>query len=151
MAPSLSACDAMLAAEAESSAMFSSVAQNRYRDDIATLRATLESSLMGPVTSLQIDSAWSRGVRYYDPSWRGTWSSEGGGPTLNHAVHHIDLMLHLFGAPESVSAVLTNAAHENAEVDDLSVAVFSYERALATLVSSVVHHGQDQRFVVQGR
>ncbi|MFP3467894.1 Gfo/Idh/MocA family protein, partial [Leifsonia sp. SIMBA_070] len=58
MAPSLAACDAILAAEAESSAMCSSVAQNRYRDDIATLRAALESGLMGPVTSIQIDSAW---------------------------------------------------------------------------------------------
>lgn len=151
MAPSLAACDAILAAEAESGAMFSAVAQNRYRDDIATMRAALESGLMGPITSIQIDSAWWRGLPYYDLWWRGTWEQEGGGCTLNHAVHHIDLMLHLFGAPESVSAVITNAAHENAEIEDLSVAVFSYDRAVATLVSSVVHHGQDQRFVVQGR
>lgn len=151
MAPSLAACDAILAAEADSGAVFSSVAQNRYRDDVATMRAVLESGLLGPITSVQVDSAWWRGLPYYDLWWRGTWAQEGGGCTLNHAVHHVDLLLHLFGAPRSVSAVLTNAAHENAEIEDLSVAVLTYDRALATLTSSVVHHGQDQRFVVHGR
>lgn len=151
MAPSLAACDAILAAEAASGAIFSSVAQNRYRDDVLRLKATIDSGLIGPVAHVQVDSAWWRGLSYYDLSWRGTWESEGGGCTLNHAVHHIDLLLWLLGGPKSVTAAMTNAAHENSEVEDLSVAVLSYERALATITSSVVHHGQRQQIVVQGR
>lgn len=151
MAPSLAACDAILAAEARSGAIFSSVAQNRYRDDVVRLKAAVDSGLAGAVSHVAVDSAWWRGVPYYDLWWRGTWAEEGGGCTLNHAVHHIDLLLWLLGAPESVSAVLTNAAHENAEVEDLSVAVLAYQRALATITSSVVHHGERQRMVVQGR
>lgn len=151
MAPSLAACDAILAAERRSGAFFSSVAQNRFRDDVVRLKAALDSGLAGPVSHVQVDSAWWRGLGYYDLSWRGTWAQEGGGCTLNHAVHHVDLLLWLLGAPQSVTAVLTNAAHENAEVEDLSVAVLAYERALATITSSVVHHGERQRIVVQGR
>jgi predicted dehydrogenase len=151
MAPSLAACDAILAAEARSGAMFSSVAQNRYRDDVVRLKAALDSGLAGAVSHVAVDSAWWRGLPYYDLWWRGTWEQEGGGCTLNHAVHHIDLLLWLLGAPESVTAVLTNAAHENAEIEDLSVAVLAYQRALATITSSVVHHGEQQRIVVQGR
>lgn len=151
MAPSLAACDAILAAERESGAVFSSVAQNRFRDDVAVLKAAVDSGLVGPVSHVQVDSSWWRGLRYYDLSWRGTWEQEGGGVTLNHAVHHVDLLLWLLGRPRSVTAVLTNAAHENAEVEDLSVAILGYERALATLTSSVVHHGEPQQIVVQGR
>jgi predicted dehydrogenase len=151
MAPSLAACDAILAAEARSGAMFSSVAQNRYRDDVVRLKAAIDSGLTGDVSHVAVDSAWWRGLPYYDLWWRGTWEEEGGGCTLNHAVHHIDLLLWLLGAPESVTAVLTNAAHENAEIEDLSVAVLAYRRALATITSSVVHHGEQQRIVVQGR
>ncbi|MEV4756981.1 Gfo/Idh/MocA family oxidoreductase [Micromonospora sp. NPDC049559] len=151
MAPSVAACDAILRAEAASGAVFSSVAQNRFRDDVARLKTVVDSGLLGEITHVQVDSAWWRGLPYYDMWWRGTWAQEGGGPTLNHAVHHIDLLLWLLGAPSAVTAVLTNAAHENAEVEDLSVAVLQYARALATVTSSVVDHGERQRILVHGR
>ncbi|GAA1177747.1 Gfo/Idh/MocA family oxidoreductase [Nesterenkonia xinjiangensis] len=151
MAPSLDACDRILAAEQSSDAVFASVAQNRYRDDVAQLRSVLDSGLLGDVTRVVVDSSWWRGLPYYDLWWRGTWETEGGGCTLNHAVHHIDLLLWLLGRPESVTAVLANVAHENAEIEDLSVAVFQYRRALATVTSSVVDHGERAGITVQGR
>lgn len=150
MAPSVEECDAMLAAERESGGLLSVVAQNRFRDDMVTLKQTLDSGLIGTVSHAQISSAWWRGRSYYDLWWRGTWESEGGGCTLNHAIHHIDLALWMFGRPKAVTAVLTNAQHDNSEVEDLSVAILQYERALAELTSSVVHHGEEQAIVVQG-
>lgn len=151
MAPSLEECDAMIAAAAENDRILSVVAQNRFRDDMATLKEVLDSGLIGPVAHAQVSSAWWRGTAYYDLWWRGTWESEGGGCTLNHAIHHLDLTLWMLGAPRAVTAVLTNAAHENSEVEDLSVAVLQYDRALAEVTSSVVHHGEEQAIVVQGR
>lgn len=151
MAASLAECDAMIAAQRASGALLSVVAQNRFRDDLATLREVLDSGLTGDVSHVSVNSAWWRGLAYYDLWWRGTWESEGGGPTLNHAIHHIDLLLWLMGTPTAVSAQITNAAHENAEVEDLSVAILSYGRALAQLTSSVVHHGEEQAIVIQGR
>jgi predicted dehydrogenase len=151
MAPSLEECDAMIAAAVENDRILSVVAQNRFRDDMATLKDVLDSGLIGPVSHAQVSSAWWRGTAYYDLWWRGTWESEGGGCTLNHAIHHLDLTLWMLGAPSAVTAVLTNAAHENSEVEDLSVAVLQYDRALAEVTSSVVHHGEEQAIVVQGR
>ena len=151
MAPSLEECDAMIAAAVEHGRVLSVIAQNRFRDDMATLKDVLDSGLAGPVSHVQVSSAWWRSTAYYDLWWRGTWESEGGGPTLNHAIHHLDLTLWMLGAPRSVTAVLTNAAHENAEVEDLSVAVLEYDRALAEVTSSVVHHGEEQAIVVQGQ
>ncbi|MEU2201554.1 Gfo/Idh/MocA family oxidoreductase [Isoptericola sp. NPDC019482] len=151
MAPSLEECDAMIAAAKDNGRLLSVVAQNRFRDDIATLKEVLDSGLAGPVTHAQVSSAWWRGTEYYDLWWRGTWEREGGGCTLNHAIHHLDMTLWMLGSPKAVTSVLTNAAHENAEVEDLSVSVLQYDRALAEVTASVVSHGEEQAIVVQGR
>src|SRR5690606_9552697 len=150
MAPSLDECDAMIAAQKRSGKLLSVVAQNRFRDDLAALKAVVDSGLLGSISHVRVDSAWWRGLPYYDLWWRGTWEKEGGGSTLNHAIHHIDLLLWLLGRPSEVTAMLANAQHDNAEVEDLSVAVFRYGRGLAQLTGSVVHHGEEQEIVVQG-
>ena len=151
MAPSLEECDAMIAAAKAAGKILGSVAQNRYRDDMATLKEVLDSGLIGSISHAQITSAWSRSLPYYDLWWRGKWATEGGGCTLNHAIHHIDLTLWLLGRPRAVTAVISNAQHDNAEVEDLSVAILQYERGLAELTSSTVHHGEQQSIVVQGQ
>ncbi|MCL1800291.1 MAG: Gfo/Idh/MocA family oxidoreductase [Promicromonosporaceae bacterium] len=152
MAPSLTECDAMIAEADRSGKSLSVVSQNRFRNDIAELKAVIESGLLGPIAAIQVDSAWWRGLTYYDLDWRGTWESEGGGPTLNHAIHHLDLTAWLLdGAPESVAALMTNAWHENSEVEDISAAILQYPKALASIIASVVHHGQPQRITVLGR
>ncbi|WP_106816346.1 Gfo/Idh/MocA family protein [Microbacterium timonense] len=150
MAASVEDCDAMLAAQRESGRLLSVIAQNRFRDDLMILKEVLDSGLIGSISHVRIDSAWWRGLPYYDLWWRGTWESEGGGPTLNHAIHHIDLSLWLLGRPEAVVSMITNVQHDNAEVEDLSVAILRYGRALAQLTSSVVHHGERQEIVIQG-
>jgi predicted dehydrogenase len=150
MATSLEECDAMLAAQRASGKILSTIAQNRFRDEMARLKAVLDSGKIGPLSHARIASEWWRGHSYYDLWWRGTWASEGGGPTLNHAIHHIDIALWLLGRPLAVSAMMTNAQHDNAEVEDLSIAILQYERSLAELTSSVVHHGQKQEISLQG-
>ena len=150
MAPSVEECDRMLEAQSRSGALLSVIAQNRFRDDMAQLKAVLDSGKVGRIAHARIASEWWRGHSYYDLWWRGTWASEGGGCTLNHAIHHIDISLWLLGRPRAVAAMMTNAGHDNAEVEDLSVAILQYERGLAELTSSVVHHGEQQEIVIQG-
>lgn len=150
MAASLEECDAMLAAEARSGKILSAVAQNRFRTPMMRLKRLLDSGQAGAVLHAQVDSYWWRGHSYYDLWWRGTWETEGGGPTLNHAVHHVDALQWMAGRPVEVQAMLANVAHDNAEVEDLSVAVLRFESgAIGQLTSSVVHHGQDQQLVFQ--
>ncbi|MDR2193226.1 MAG: Gfo/Idh/MocA family oxidoreductase [Treponema sp.] len=151
MAASLEECDAMLAAEKESGGILACVAQNRFRTPIAALKKALDSGMIGRVLHAQVDSFWWRGLHYYDLWWRGTWKTEGGGCTLNHAVHHIDMLIWMMGMPEKVTAVISNAAHTNAEIEDISVAILQYPRgALAQITSSVIHHGEEQQLIFQG-
>ena len=112
MASSLEECDRMLDAEAQSGRTLSVIAQNRFTDPYMKLRRVLDSGLAGRVLHAEIDSYWWRGHCYYDLWWRGAWATEGGGCTLNHAVHHIDMLGWLLGEPERVTAVLSNAAHD---------------------------------------
>ncbi len=83
--------------------------------------------------------------------WRGLWEKEGGGPTLNHAVHHIDMLNWLEGKlPEAVMAMLANVMHDNSEVEDLSLAMLEYQDgSLAQVTSSVIHHGEQQGIELQ--
>ena len=150
MAPSLQECDAILAAARRGGAVLSVVAQNRFTTPMARLKQVLDSGLAGRVLHAQVDSLWWRGSSYYDLWWRGTWKSEGGGCTLNHAVHHIDALQWMAGMPVEVQAMFGNVAHDNAEIEDLSLAIMRFESgALGQLTSSVVHHRQDQRLVFQ--
>jgi len=157
MAASLEECDAMIRAAKKSGKVFSPIAQNRFRDPIMNLKKTLDSGLIGKVVHAQIDSFWWRGHCYYDLWWRGTWEKEGGGCTLNHAVHHIDMLGWMLGRPSRVSSILSNASHDNAEVEDISVAAMQYNAgplcakgALAQVTSSVIHHGEEQQVIFQG-
>ncbi len=149
MAASLEECDAMIRARDESGMKLSIIAQNRFRKPIRDLKAMLDAGIAGPVRSAQVDSFWWRGHCYYDLWWRGTWEKEGGGCTLNHAVHHIDMLGWMMGLPSRVTSVLANTAHDNAEVEDLSMSIMEYPGALALLTASVVHHGEEQTLTFQ--
>ncbi len=149
MAASLAECDAMLRARDESGKLLSIIAQNRFRKPIRDLKALLDSGIAGKVRHAEIDSFWWRDRCYYDLWWRGTWEKEGGGCTLNHAVHHIDMLGWMLGLPRRVTGVLANTGHDNAEVEDLSISIMEYPGALATVTASVVHHGEDQKLVFQ--
>lgn len=151
MAASLEECDQIIEAAQISGKTLSVVAQNRFRNPIMKLKSVLDSGLIGKVVHTQVDSFWWRGHCYYDLWWRGCWDKEGGGCTLNHAVHHIDMLSWMRGKPEKVTAVLGNTSHDNAEVEDISVAIMQYNGGeIAQITSSVVHHGEEQQVIFQG-
>lgn len=150
MAASLAECDAMIEARNRSGRRLSVISQNRYRSPIMKLKKTLDSGIAGRLLHAQVDSFWWRGHSYYDLWWRGTWEKEGGGCTLNHAVHHIDMLNWMQGLPVEMTAVVANLNHDNAEVEDFSVIVSTYpDGSVSTMTSSLVHHGEEQRFVFQ--
>ncbi len=151
MATSLEECDAMIAAAEENKKLLSVVAQNRYKTPMMKLKTVLNSGMAGEIKHAQVDSFWWRGQNYYDLWWRGTWEKEGGGCTMNHAVHHIDLFQWMMGMPAEVQAVIANVNHDNSEVEDFSTAVLLYEDGrVGQVTASLIHHGENQRLIFQG-
>ncbi|MDP9701073.1 putative dehydrogenase [Paenibacillus intestini] len=152
MASSLEEADQMLKAAQDRGTLLSVIAQNRFTTPMMKLKSVLDSRHMGPIFHVQVDSYWWRGHSYYDLWWRGTWEKEGGGCTLNHAVHHLDAMLWMMGAPIEVQAMMANTAHDNAEVEDISMAMLRFSQgAVGMITSSVVHHGEEQQLIFQGK
>lgn len=151
MATCLAECDDMLEAERRNNVVMSCIAQNRFRNSIYRLKKTVDSGLTGKICCAHVNSYWWRGHSYYDLWWRGLWEKEGGGPTLNHAVHHIDMINWIEESlPEEVTAMLANVMHDNSEVEDISIAMLRYKNgSLAQVISSVVHHGEEQGIVLQ--
>jgi predicted dehydrogenase len=81
---------------------------------------------------------WYRPDSYFDPTWRGTWSGEGGGPTLGHGIHQIDLLLHLLGPWQHLTAMAVRQARP-VEFEDVSLAVVRFENgAVASVVNSLL-------------
>lgn len=151
MATCLQECDAMIAAARSQGRLLSVVAQNRFKTPLMKLKRVLESGLAGKILHAQVDSFWWRGSRYYDLWWRGTWAKEGGGCTMNHAVHHIDLFQWMMGLPAELQAITANLNHENSEVEDFSSAILIYATgSIGQITASLVHHGEEQRLVFQG-
>lgn len=151
MAASVEECRKMLDCEKKNGVILGIIAQNRFRNGVYKLKKLLDSGLAGKVCFAEVESAWWRAHSYYDLWWRGTWEKEGGGPTLNHAVHHIDMLNWMMGRePSGVIAMLSNVMHDNAEVEDISVACVKYgDNSMARILSSVIHHGEEQGITLQ--
>ena len=134
MAASLKECDDMNRVSEETGKTLSIISQNRFTNPMMKLKTLLDEKVIGKVLHTQVDSFWWRGHNYYDLWWRGTWEKEGGGCTLNHAVHHLDIFKWLNGMPDEITAVMSNVAHDNAEVEDISIAIGKYIQMMDSMV-----------------
>jgi predicted dehydrogenase len=151
MALSLEQCDEMIKAAEENNRILSVVAQNRFTDEVIRVKRILEEGLIGKILHVQVDALSWRGLQYFDMWWRGTWEKEGGGCTMNQAIHHIDILNWFMGMPEEVTAIMGNVAHHNSELEDISIAFLKYANgAISQITSSIVHHGEEKQIVIQG-
>jgi predicted dehydrogenase len=149
MAPSLAECDLMIEAARASGKVLSPIAQNRYKTPYHKMARLLQAGVGGRPKHVIVNSLWWRGANYYDIWWRGTWQNESGGCVMNHAVHHLDLLLWMAGMPERVTAVIANTAHDNSECEDLGIAILEYRDFLAQMTASLVTHDEEQEIVFQ--
>ena len=68
---------------------------------------TADSGLAGKIRCAHVNSLWWRGALLLRSVVEGNLGKEGGGPTLNHAVHHIDMINWIQGGlPTEVTSVL---------------------------------------------
>lgn len=145
MAPSLLECDRILEAEKQSGKVLSVVVQSRFVSGVRNVIDMVRSGAYGKNYYTRINSQWYRGQSYYDLNWRGRWEVEGGGCTLNHSIHHIDLLLWAKGMPETLRATAVNLNHHNSQEEDFSSSVLTYEDgSAAEITSTLISHGEPQ-------
>ncbi|SMQ14401.1 Predicted dehydrogenase [Streptomyces sp. Ag82_O1-12] len=135
---SLAEYDEIAAAEEASGAYAAVVFQHRYGSGAVHARELITSGELGTPLVAHCQTTWHRDAAYYAVPWRGTWASEGGGPTMGHGIHQYDLMLHLLGEWQEISAMAARLVHDT-ESEDVSTALVRFRSgALATVVNSVL-------------
>lgn len=151
MAMSVEQCNLMIETAKKHNCQLGVICQNRYKTAHMRLKAMVEREALGKVHQVTVNSLWWRGENYYDIWWRGTWEVEGGGCLLSHGVHHLDLLLWLFGRPKSILASISNLAHSNSQCEDFVSAILRFDNGMqANVTVSLVNHGEEQEIILQG-
>ncbi|HEY7416966.1 MAG TPA: Gfo/Idh/MocA family oxidoreductase [Ktedonobacteraceae bacterium] len=135
---SLAELDHIASVEQQTGKYCSSVFQWRFGSGGQHLKQLIQKRAFGrPLVGI-CQTTWFRDAAYYEVPWRGKWATEGGGPSMGHGIHAMDLFLWLLGDWEEVSA-MTATLDRAIEVEDVSLAIVRFKnRALGSIVNSVL-------------
>lgn len=137
-AVSLDEMDRMLAAAERAQRRLAVVFQQRTGSAAEHVRNLLAAGAFGRPLVAICHTLWFRDAGYFAVPWRGRWETEGGGTTLGHGIHQLDLLAHLLGDWAAVSGRLWRLDRE-VDTEDLSTAVVRFESGtIASVVSSVL-------------
>ncbi|GII76346.1 oxidoreductase [Sphaerisporangium rufum] len=114
------------------------VFQQRFGSGARHLRRLAAEGALGRAMVALCVTAWHRDHEYYAVPWRGTWETEGGGPTMGHGIHQMDLMLSVLGDWTEIRA-MARRVDRPVETEDVSAASVLFENgAVATVLNSVL-------------
>ncbi len=135
---SLAEFDEMSAHERAGGPYVSYVAQHRFGSGAERLAEHIAAKTLGRPLVAMCNTLWYRAHQYFALPWRGRWQTEGGGPTLGHGIHQIDLALSLLGDWTEVRALM-GTLDRDIEVEDVSVAAATLESgAILSVVNSLL-------------
>ncbi|MFJ8691623.1 Gfo/Idh/MocA family protein [Streptomyces roseolilacinus] len=139
--PSLADFDAMEAAEGAGPGpgpYAAIVFQHRFGSGARHVGRLLAEGALGRPLVAHCQTTWYRDADYYAVPWRGRWDTEGGGTSMGHGIHQMDLLLDLLGPWEEIRAMAGRLVHD-VETEDVSTALVRFAGgALATVVNSVL-------------
>ncbi|MFC3236140.1 gfo/Idh/MocA family oxidoreductase [Streptomyces nitrosporeus] len=137
--PSLEDFDAIEAAEGADGGPYASIVfQHRFGSGSRHVRELLARGALGRPLVVHCQTTWYRDQAYYSVPWRGSWADEGGGTTMGHGIHQMDLLLDLLGPWAEIRAMAGRLVHD-IETEDVSTALVRFGNgALATVVSSAL-------------
>jgi predicted dehydrogenase len=117
---------------------FATVFQHRFGSGQRRLKALIASKVAGRPLLAICHTTWFRDQAYFDVPWRGRFETEGGGPTMGHGIHQMDLLLDALGDWTRVSALTRTQARRTA-TEDVSLAHVEFASgAVASVVNSLV-------------
>jgi predicted dehydrogenase len=135
---SLREFDALTAAEADAGPWFASVYQHRFGAGQRRLKALAGAGTLGRPLLAVCHTTWFRDQAYFDVPWRGRWDTEGGGPTMGHGIHQMDMLADVLGDWAEVRAIARRQARRT-RTEDLSLAHVTFASgAVASVVNSVL-------------
>ena len=94
---------------------FATVFQHRFGAGQRRLKALAASGALGRPLVAVCHTTWFRDQAYFDVPWRGRWDTEGGGPTMGHGIHQMDMLLDVLGDWTEVSAIARTPGQDHAD------------------------------------
>ena len=137
-APSLEELDEMRAAAAAAGRRLAVVFQQRTGTAAAHVRRLLADGVLGRPLIAVCQTLWYRDEDYFAVPWRGKWETEGGGTTLGHGIHQLDLLGHLLGDWASVQGRLWRLDRETQTEDASTATIVFRSGVVAQVVTSAV-------------
>lgn len=129
--------DKMIAACAANKVALCGIFPRRYNPASVEFRKAADAGRFGKITMADAYIKWYRTQKYYDSGgWRGTWKLDGGGALMNQSIHQVDLLMHMAGAIESVSAWADLSIHERIEVEDNLVAKLRFKNGALGVIEA---------------
>jgi predicted dehydrogenase len=127
------------------------VFQNRENPEYIKFKNYIDSGLLGKILLCQTTINWYRPPSYYEDSWRGSISMDGGAALINQGIHTVDLMLDLMGNVSELSGFIDTVYHD-IEGEDLGVASLKFKSgALGTLsVGTSLLPGEPESITIYG-
>ncbi len=120
------ACDRMIGTAERCGRLLAVDFCRRLRPSVQSLRRAVERGFFGRVLSVSAALRVRRDMAYFESNggWRGTRALDGG-VLSNQAIHHLDEILHCFGAPVRVRCDARTLNHR-IEMEDFALAVWEY-------------------------
>jgi predicted dehydrogenase len=137
---SLREFDELTAAEpdGDTGPWFASVYQHRFGAAQRRLKTLAATGTLGRPLLAVCHTTWFRDQAYFDVPWRGRWETEGGGPTMGHGIHQMDMLLDVLGDWAEVRAIARRQARRT-RTEDVSLAHVTFASgAVASVVNSVL-------------
>ena len=116
--------------------------QNRFNPPVVAVKKLLDEKKLGKIYSVQLNCFWNRDSKYYENSWKGTMSMDGG-TLFTQFSHFIDLLYWMFGDIKQVKAFKKNFAHKNdIEFEDTGVVILEFEKGIIGTIHYTVNSYQ---------
>lgn len=132
-------CLAMMKAADKAGKKIFVVKQNRFNPPVIAVKEILEEKRLGKIYSVQLNCFWNRNAEYYENSWKGTLTLDGG-TLFTQFSHFIDLLYWFFGDVKKVMALRKNFAHKNIiEFEDTGVALLEFENGSIGTINYTVN------------
>lgn len=101
------------------------VLQVRFNQTLQVLKNLLQENKLGKIYSVNVTVRWNRPQEYFNESdWKGKKDKDGG-CLLTQGIHYLDVMLWLFGTPDTLQSTSKTLAHD-IEVEDYVACLMSF-------------------------
>ena len=108
--------------------------QNRYNPAVKKSLEIIKKNNLGKIINASIRIRWCRYQNYYNDSWHGKWSLDGG-VISQQAIHHLDTMIRFCGLPEKVSA-FSDRRLNKLEAEDTLVGIIKFKNGILGTVEA---------------